>query len=525
LPLITTQPQAATVTSGQPASFSVVASSTDTLAYQWSRGGVVIAGATAATYAITATHLSDSGATFRVAVTNSAGTTTSNVAGLTVNAAASAGATAQRPFSDQSLWNARPTQFTLGSYVIPTSSYYPNIANGAYSVAAAIASSTDAPQAVMGLSGQSGIYIADAETYATQIVIPHWPANVVPASGSDGHADIIDVANNRIHSFWQLGQDSSGQWRAAQYTWTALDGTGWGTPGEYQQGSRATGVVSIAGLIRASEVDDGQAMYKHALTMSLTYNALSASPTFVFPATTADSDAASTDSGSIPEGSRLMLPASFDLSSITDARLIKIVQTLKTYGAYVTDRNSGTPFFIYVENGANFNLMPNGWDQGIANQLDTIRAALRQVVGVSQWVDANGTVFTPTTNLNLFSMRGPWSLTTGTTAGVFDTWQQAVVFPNNGQATVQTNNTGRTLPSIMQTLPATGTQFRVTVHATGGARMRLVLNGLSQYFDSNVMNDGDSVVITWPASWAIPCITAYSGPQGGGTVSATMLKL
>ncbi len=90
-PTITTAPANQTVTAGQTASFTVVAGGTAPLSYQWQKNGANIAGATAASYTTAATTTSDSGSTFRVVVTNTAGTVTSAAATLTVNAAAVAG--------------------------------------------------------------------------------------------------------------------------------------------------------------------------------------------------------------------------------------------------------------------------------------------------------------------------------------------------------------------------------------------------------------------------------------------------
>jgi hypothetical protein len=86
-PTITTQPVNQTVTAGQTAAFSVVASGTAPLSYQWQKNGANIAGATSASYTTPATTTSDSGSTFRVVVSNSAGSATSNTATLTVNPA------------------------------------------------------------------------------------------------------------------------------------------------------------------------------------------------------------------------------------------------------------------------------------------------------------------------------------------------------------------------------------------------------------------------------------------------------
>src|SRR6202030_3509471 len=87
-PAITTQPASQVVTAGQAASFSVAASGTAPLTYQWKKNGTPIAGATSATYSTPVTSTSDNGAPFTVVVSNAAGNATSNAATLTVNAAA-----------------------------------------------------------------------------------------------------------------------------------------------------------------------------------------------------------------------------------------------------------------------------------------------------------------------------------------------------------------------------------------------------------------------------------------------------
>jgi len=62
---------------GQSVSLSVVATGQGPLSYQWQRYGVNISGATSATFYIPAAQATDTG-TYRVVVTNSAGSTTSN---------------------------------------------------------------------------------------------------------------------------------------------------------------------------------------------------------------------------------------------------------------------------------------------------------------------------------------------------------------------------------------------------------------------------------------------------------------
>src|ERR1700756_3030440 len=96
-PSISTQPANQTVTAGQMATFSVAASGTAPLSYQWRKNGLYITGATSSSYTTPATTTADSGSTFSVVVTNSAGSATSNNATLTVNAAAVAPSITTQP--------------------------------------------------------------------------------------------------------------------------------------------------------------------------------------------------------------------------------------------------------------------------------------------------------------------------------------------------------------------------------------------------------------------------------------------
>lgn len=86
-PSITAQPANATVNLGQPANFSVGATGTSPLNYQWRKNTANIGGATAASYTTPATTSGDNGAKFDVVVSNSAGSMTSGAAMLTVTAA------------------------------------------------------------------------------------------------------------------------------------------------------------------------------------------------------------------------------------------------------------------------------------------------------------------------------------------------------------------------------------------------------------------------------------------------------
>ena len=85
-PGITSQPGNQTVAQGQPVTFTVGASGSTPLNYQWQRNMVNIPGANSPGYTIAATAFADNGAKFRCVVSNSFGNATSNEATLTVQA-------------------------------------------------------------------------------------------------------------------------------------------------------------------------------------------------------------------------------------------------------------------------------------------------------------------------------------------------------------------------------------------------------------------------------------------------------
>lgn len=431
----------------------------------------------------------------------------------------------ETPFAATSPWNSRPVGPKFGDFVIPKSDYYPSIAEGAWSTGVFLAGSGDAPVTVVGLPNSKGVWDPDAGVYRT-VDIPRWPAGVIPASAADGHADIVDPLAGIVHSFYKLRQ-SEGQWMAAQYAWTRLDGRGWGDPAHYFQGARAAAVPTSGGLMRKHEIDDGRPLYRHALAMSLTYNALSANPTYVFPATSADRDAATTNTGKIPEGALVMLPPEFKVESIQTAAVRKVAETLKTYGAYVVDRNRGTPYVIYVENGSGFNLHRGGWNTVAAADLERIRQGLRQVVAVDGWVDGSDRAVEPEQNLNLLSMRGPWYRQSGTVSGNFETWEQAVVFPPAAASTVMVNSSGRSLQPVAWAIPVAGQAYRLRAIATGGARLRLQLRDKASgatLFDSKELNNDEVADFVWPTGAVTPVVTVISGVGTGSTVRGELLR-
>jgi hypothetical protein len=111
-PSLTVQPASVTVTAGQAATFSISASGTAPISYQWRKNTANISGATAASYTTPATAISDSGSKFDVVVKNGAGSITSSQATLTVTAAPIAPTITTQP-ANQTVTAGQTATFTV----------------------------------------------------------------------------------------------------------------------------------------------------------------------------------------------------------------------------------------------------------------------------------------------------------------------------------------------------------------------------------------------------------------------------
>ncbi|HEX4879172.1 MAG TPA: Atrophin-1 multi-domain protein [Limnobacter sp.] len=432
----------------------------------------------------------------------------------------------ERPFAATSLWNSRPQRVVFGTSVIPESSYFPKVGPGNYSTSAFLAKPTDPAVVVYGPPDRPGIWNPDAEAHSPSITVPRWPSDVLPATGSDGHADIVDPEQGVIHSFFQLKKSPEGRWTATQYAWTKLNGRGWGDGAHYFQGARAAAVPSMAGLIREHEINDGASQYYHALAMSLTFNGMSNTEQYVFPATSGDTSYTK-NSGEIPTGALLMLPPSFDASSIENAALRKVVNTLKTYGAYVVDRNFGTPFYIYVDNGADYNLHEGGWNSRVATDLQRIRAALREVVAADAWVDGHGQAIVSQAPLNILSMRGSWrSVRSSSVLPVFNTLAQSVEFGATVKQEWAENTSGRIFSGVQWARPVKGKQYEFRVESTNGGRAYLRFwGGGAEQFNTRALGNGESFRFFWPTVDGFPILGAVSGVGEGTRVRAQLIPV
>jgi len=183
-PTITQQPSDKTVSTGQTATFTVVATGTAPLSYQWVKGTTNITNATSASYTTPATTLGDSGSQFSVAVTNTAGNATSNAATLTVTAASS----------------------------VDVLTYHNDIARTGANLSETILTTTNVATATF---GKIGNYSVDAKVDAQ----PLYASNVAVPSNGTHNLLVVVTENDTIYAFdansgsivWQKSLLQSGE--------------------------------------------------------------------------------------------------------------------------------------------------------------------------------------------------------------------------------------------------------------------------------------------------------------------------
>ena len=127
-PAFSLQPQAASVTAPNAATFTVAVTGQPAPTLQWQRSSnagasyMDIAGAMAASYTLPVTTLADSGALFRVVASNSAGTATSTATTLTVATALAAPAITTQPL-DVSVVSGQTATWSVAASGVPAPTF------------------------------------------------------------------------------------------------------------------------------------------------------------------------------------------------------------------------------------------------------------------------------------------------------------------------------------------------------------------------------------------------------------------
>ena len=152
-PDFTTQPANLTLTEGQSGQFLVVVTGTPTPTLEWQysvgNGPWTGFGVTTPTYAVSGVTLGDNGRRYRVAASNSAGTTYSNAATLTVNALLVAPAFTTQP-GNASITEGQNAQFVVAVSGVPTPTLQWQVSTNSGSSWADLSGATNAMFDVLG---------------------------------------------------------------------------------------------------------------------------------------------------------------------------------------------------------------------------------------------------------------------------------------------------------------------------------------------------------------------------------------
>jgi len=211
-PSIATQPTPATVTAGETATFTVLATGTAPLSYQWQKNNTAIAGANSATYPTPATTAADNGSQFRVVVSNTAGSVTSNAATLTVNSAPVPPSITGQP-ANQSVTPGQTATFTVGATGTAPLTYQWQ-KNGTAILGATsssyttppTASSDDGSQFTVVVSNTAGSATSKAATLTVNAASACTTTAVQSSSGIDASLDSCGAYQISVPSFaWTFG--------------------------------------------------------------------------------------------------------------------------------------------------------------------------------------------------------------------------------------------------------------------------------------------------------------------------------
>lgn len=244
--------------------------------------------------------------------------------------------------------------------------------------------------------------------------VENWPIprSAQAASGDDGHLCVMDDRTQAVYEFWRFRWQADGTIRAGGAVAFPYSGTGISNPPNRRV--TASGFANTVGMVRREDfinpatglVDVDNAVIRHALTMALPWDMLSAG--FVSPAVGAET--LGSDPNGIPMGARFVLPQNVNVDALNVDPVVKaLLRAARDYGIYISD-GSGTASFqgkragvIEVEPG----LLPLLYGRGTSNdtfstsiqrQVFDVLAAnpLQRVIGSAPGTPTPGAVLTAT---------------------------------------------------------------------------------------------------------------------------------
>jgi len=247
-PTISSQPVSATIAAGQSATFNVAATGTTPMNYLWKKNGAAISGATSSTYTTPAETAADNNAQFSVAVSNTAGTATSNAAILTVSASAL-------------LLNSSSSSLSFGSVNVSSNSTKTVTLTNAGNSSVTISNVTVSGAGFNAAGVSSGLILAPAQT--ATLTATFAPAAAGSMTGS------ISVASNAANSPDSISLSGTGVASASHsvaLAWTPSTSTviGYNTYTSPQSGGPYTKLTSTpvaATTFSDSAVQAGKTYY------------------------------------------------------------------------------------------------------------------------------------------------------------------------------------------------------------------------------------------------------------------------
>lgn len=178
------------------------------------------------------------------------------------------------------------------------------------------------------------------------------PAFAQPSAGTDMELCLYDPYTGAYYEFWQLAHTASG-WQACR---GGMMTSAFANPGYWTStgcGTMATGLCYAALQITAEELKSGS--IDHVIGLAPQWTAPGA---YVFPAQRTDGWVPQGTQGvQIPEGTRLRLDPTMDLSTITLHPIAKLIaKAAQTYGFIICDKTGGAPSIRFT-NASSYTLI------------------------------------------------------------------------------------------------------------------------------------------------------------------------
>ena len=193
------------------------------------------------------------------------------------------------------------------------------------------------------------------------------PKKAVPAADSDGYFAIFQPDGSVLECYSGIVLSSGaivcGTYNVT-YSWSDLKGS--------QGGVMASMVPVYAGLIRQSDMESGT--IAHALNVCLSPTQLTAA--FKSPAVSFDRTGYS---GTLPMGTRLVLPRAIDLKTHAFSSKVgaMVAEAAQNYGAFVLDRGGPNGFTIRAEQQMTDPEFTHPFDPGTQKDLDWVLGHLK----------------------------------------------------------------------------------------------------------------------------------------------------